>query len=261
MSDISRRNLLKGAAVSAVSISAMGLLGACAAPSEPKAETTTDPSADGAGTGSGTNSEYMAEVLEPTSMPDASTASNFNIIYDSKTTVGTTYENLMTAIAGETGATTKYEAFSKVAKNEGFDVLARLFQCTADAEKIHIGLEYDLAKEIDPATEKPEPPAVEEHESDINLISGANGEIYETSDMYPSFIKKAQEEGNNMMGAMPGLQVTGTSGQPGAEMSFNIRGVNTVSYTHLRLFIDSFCHASCFDSRWENNFIHRFRSR
>ena len=132
MSDISRRNLLKGAAVSAVSISAMGLLGACAAPSEPKAETTTDPSADGAGTGSGTNSEYMAEVLEPTSMPDASTASNFNIIYDSKTTVGTTYENLMTAIAGETGATTKYEAFSKVAKNEGFDVLARLFQCTAD---------------------------------------------------------------------------------------------------------------------------------
>ena len=28
-----------------------------------------------------------------------------------------------------------------------------------------------------------------------------------------------------------------------------------------RLFIDSFCHASCFDSRWENNFIHRFRSR
>lgn len=37
MSDISRRNLLKGAAVSAVSISAMGLLGACAAPSEPKA--------------------------------------------------------------------------------------------------------------------------------------------------------------------------------------------------------------------------------
>ena len=76
-------------------------------------------------------------------------------------------------------------------------MLARLFQCTADAEKIHIGLEYDLAKEIDPATEKPAPPAVEEHESDINLISGANGEIYETSDMYPSFIKKAQEEGNN----------------------------------------------------------------
>ena len=53
-----------------------------------------------------------------------------------------------------------------------------------------------MAQEIEPDTERPEPPAVEEHESDINLISGANGEIYETSDMYPSFIKKAQEEGN-----------------------------------------------------------------
>ena len=196
MSDISRRNLLKGAAVSAVSISAMGLLGACAAPSEPKAETTTDPSADGTGTGSGTNSEYMAEVLEPTSMPDASTASNFNIIYDSKTTVGTTYENLMTAIAGETGATTKYEAFSKVAKNEGFDVLARLFQCTADAEKIHIGLEYALVAEVEPDFEKPAAPEAEGVQTDLNLIMGAQGEIFETSDMYPAFIKKAQEEGN-----------------------------------------------------------------
>ena len=36
--------------------------------------------------------------------------------------------------------------------------------------------------------DRPEPPAVEEHESDINLISGANGEIYETSDMYPCLL-------------------------------------------------------------------------
>lgn len=195
MSEISRRNLLKGAAVGAASLSTLGFLAACAAPEEPKA--AAEPAADNAPKADGAASEYTAEVLEPTSMPDAAKASNFNIMYDSKTKVGTTYENLMSAITGETGATTKYEAFSKVAKDEGFDVLARLFQCTADAEKIHIGLEYDLAKEIDPATEKPEPPAVEGHETDINLISGANGEIYETSDMYPSFIKKAQEEGNN----------------------------------------------------------------
>ncbi|MFR7494437.1 MAG: rubrerythrin family protein [Adlercreutzia sp.] len=32
--------------------------------------------------------------------------------------------------------------------------------------------------------------------TDLNLIAGALGEIYETSDMYPSFIKVAQEEGN-----------------------------------------------------------------
>lgn len=32
-----------------------------------------------------------------------------------------------------------------------------------------------------------------------------------------------------LLGAMPGLQITGTSGQPGAEMSFNIRGTNSIN--------------------------------
>lgn len=187
MAELSRRDLIKGAAVGAASVSTLSFLAACTGQSQ--AETTTD--------NAGSTSEYVAEVLEPTTAPSAETASNFNIVPDSTTTVGTTYENLMTAITGETGATTKYEAYSKVAEQEGFDVLARLFQCTADAEKIHIELEYNLAVEMDPSTQKPEPPTVEEHESDINLISGANGEIYETSDMYPSFIKVAEEEGND----------------------------------------------------------------
>jgi rubrerythrin len=49
---------------------------------------------------------------------------------------------------------------------------------------------------MDPDYEKPSVDAPVPGTSDLNLISGANGEIYETSDMYPSFIKKAQEEGN-----------------------------------------------------------------
>ena len=130
-------------------------------------------------------------------IPTADNCNNFSIATGSETAVGTTLDNLKAAIGGETGASAKYAAFAKAAKEQGYDQIARLFEATSAAEQIHIGLEYDLAKEIDPATEKPEPPAVEEHESDINLISGANGEIYETSDMYPSFIKKAQEEGNN----------------------------------------------------------------
>lgn len=194
MSDISRRNLLKGAAVSAMSISTLGLLAACG--SEPKADTATKPAEDTAAADTA-KSEYVAEVLDPKTMPDAATASNFNVVEESTTTVGTTLENLKAAITGETGATTKYAAWSKVAEKEGFEQLARLFKCTSDAEKIHIELEYKLAKELDPSFEKPAAPEVPEHSSDLNLIAGANGEIYETSDMYPSFIKKAQEEGNN----------------------------------------------------------------
>lgn len=34
---------------------------------------------------------------------------------------------------------------------------------------------------------------------------------------------------NALMGAMPGLQITGTSGSPGSEMNFNIRGVNSIN--------------------------------
>lgn len=34
---------------------------------------------------------------------------------------------------------------------------------------------------------------------------------------------------NVLMGTMPGLMITGTSGQPGGEMEFNIRGVNSIN--------------------------------
>ena len=94
-------------------------------------------------------------------------------------------------------ATAVSVSYTHLAEKEGFDQIARLFRCTSDAEKIHIELEYALAKKMNPDTAKPEPPTVEEHGSGINLIAGANGEIYETSDMYPSFIKKAQEEGED----------------------------------------------------------------
>ncbi|WP_461210774.1 nigerythrin [Desulfocurvus sp. DL9XJH121] len=129
-------------------------------------------------------------------VPTADTATNFNVAANSKTSVGTTLENLKAAIAGETGANAKYMAFAKAAREQGYAQIARLFEATAAAELIHIGLEYDLVSKMDPGYRKPtaEPPAA--GTCDLNLISGANGEIYETSDMYPAFIKKAQEEGD-----------------------------------------------------------------
>lgn len=126
-------------------------------------------------------------------MPDNST--NFNIVSDSKTVVGSTLDNLKSAIGGETGASAKYTAFAKAAEDQGYSQIARLFKATAAAEQIHIGLEYDLVAEMEPGYEKPVAEAPAAEASDLNLISGAYGEMYETSDMYPSFIKKAQEEG------------------------------------------------------------------
>ena len=111
--------------------------------------------------------------------------------------VGTTLDNLKAAIGGETGASAKYAAFAKAAKEQGYDQIARLFEATSAAEQIHIGLEYALVAEMEPGFEKPAAPEAEGVQTDLNLIMGAQGEIFETSDMYPAFIKKAQEEGNN----------------------------------------------------------------
>ena len=128
-------------------------------------------------------------------LPTPENSSNFNVVEDSATVVGTTLENLKSAVAGETGATTKYAAFAEYAEKAGYERLARLFRCTSDAEKIHIELEAALVEAEDTEWERPtaEPPA--EIASDLALIAGANGEIYETSDMYPAFIQVAIEEG------------------------------------------------------------------
>lgn len=130
-------------------------------------------------------------------VPTVKNSTNFNVAPDSATVVGTTLENLKAAIAGETGAHAKYTAYAKAAKEQGYDQIARLFEATAAAELIHIGLEYGVVAEMDPDYVKPSAEAPATKTSDLNLISGANGEIYETCDMYPAFIKKAQEEGHS----------------------------------------------------------------
>ena len=131
-------------------------------------------------------------------IPTAENSHNFNAMPDTDPmlSVGSTLDNLKSAIMGETGASAKYAAFAQAAKEQGYDQIARLFEATSAAEQIHINLEFGLVAEEDPDYVKPTAEAPETHESDLNLISGAKAEIFETSEMYPAFIKKAQEEGN-----------------------------------------------------------------
>ena len=48
-----------------------------------------------------------------------------------------TTKNLKDAFAGESQANQKYRAFAKKAEKDGFANIARLFQATAEAERIH----------------------------------------------------------------------------------------------------------------------------
>lgn len=130
-------------------------------------------------------------------LPTAENSTNFNVVSGSTTEVGTTLDNLKAAVTGETGASAKYAAFAEAAEAAGYTQIARLFRATSEAEQVHIAMEYKLVQAEDPEWAKPVADAPVVEACDLNLIAAANGEIYETSDIYPAFIKKAQEEGND----------------------------------------------------------------
>ena len=89
--------------------------------------------------------------------------------------------NLQTAFAGESQARNKYTYFASVAKKEGYEQIAAIFQETADNEKEHAKMWFKHLQGIsDTAT---------------NLKHAAEGENYEWTEMYAEFARVAREEG------------------------------------------------------------------
>ena len=92
-----------------------------------------------------------------------------------------TEKNLMEAFSGESQARNKYTYFASVAKKEGYEQIAAIFQQTADNEKEHAKMWFKELKGIGNTAE--------------NLLAAAEGENYEWTDMYDGFAKVAEEEG------------------------------------------------------------------
>lgn len=92
------------------------------------------------------------------------------------------YDDLMAAFAGESQANRKYLAFAKKADDEGYAQVARLFRAAAAAETVHALTHFRTAGEIKSTEE--------------NLKEAVAGEHYENSEMYPSFMKDAEAEGD-----------------------------------------------------------------
>ena len=92
-----------------------------------------------------------------------------------------TEKNLMEAFSGESQARNKYTYFASKAKKEGFEQIAALFQKTADNEKEHAKIWF---KELNGLSDTAE-----------NLLSAAEGENYEWTDMYAGFAETADAEG------------------------------------------------------------------
>ena len=92
-----------------------------------------------------------------------------------------TEKNLRAAFSGESEARNKYTFFASVARKQGFEQIAALFLKTAENEKEHAKLWFRELNGIGTTAE--------------NLLSAANGENYEWTDMYEGFAKTAEEEG------------------------------------------------------------------
>ena len=92
-----------------------------------------------------------------------------------------TYENLMAAFGGESMARNKYTYFASQAKKDGYVQISKIFEETAENEKEHAKLWYKAAEGIGTTAE--------------NLITAAEGEHYEWTEMYPGFADVADEEG------------------------------------------------------------------
>jgi rubrerythrin len=93
-----------------------------------------------------------------------------------------TLKNLESALAGESMAHIKYRYFAKIAREEGFEDVAKHFEHTADQEIKHAWghLELLIGK---PSTKE-------------CLQKAIDGETYEYTEMYPKFEEEAELEGN-----------------------------------------------------------------
>ena len=110
-----------------------------------------------------------------------------------------TEKNLQAAFAGESQARNKYSYFAGVARKEGFQQIAAIFEETAENEKQHAKLWFRHLGGIGTTPE--------------NLKAAAAGENYEWTDMYEGFAKTAEEEGF-------------------AELAAQFRGVGAIEKAH-----------------------------
>lgn len=110
-----------------------------------------------------------------------------------------TAKNLMKAFLGESQARNRYTMFTKIAKKEGYEQIAGIFEETANHEAQHAKLNYQMLVEdlgINEAEiEVPSGGPVILKDTATVLQSAIDGEHYENTIMYPEFADKAEEEG------------------------------------------------------------------
>ncbi|MBB3186602.1 rubrerythrin [Microbacter margulisiae] len=120
----------------------------------------------------------------------------------SKSVKGTrTEQNLLKSFAGESQARMRYTYFASVAKKEGYEQIAAIFEETANQEKEHAKRMFSFLEggmvEITATY-----PAGVISTTEENLKAAAGGEHEEWTELYPFFAQIAEEEGFPAIAAM-----------------------------------------------------------
>lgn len=112
-----------------------------------------------------------------------------------------TEKNLLTSFAGESQARNRYTYFASVAKKEGYEQIAAIFEETANQEKEHAKRMFKYLEGGMVEITASYPAGVIGNTAD-NLRAAAAGENEEWSKDYPYFAQVAREEGFPDIAAM-----------------------------------------------------------
>lgn len=105
-----------------------------------------------------------------------------------------TEKNLLKAFAGESQARNRYEFFASVARKEGYEQIANIFQETASQEKEHAKRFFKFLEGGMTEITASYPAGIVGTTKD-NLKAAAEGENEEWTLLYPEFAEIAKDEG------------------------------------------------------------------
>lgn len=106
-----------------------------------------------------------------------------------------TEENLLKAFAGESQARNRYTFFASVARKEGYEQIAAVFETTADQEKEHAKRFFKFLEGGEATIHEASYPAGRIGTTAENLLAAAQGEHEEWDILYSDFGRTAKEEG------------------------------------------------------------------
>ncbi|WP_138159025.1 rubrerythrin family protein [Peptoniphilus catoniae] len=106
-----------------------------------------------------------------------------------------TSDNLRSAFGGESQAHMRYLIWADTAEKENFKNVARLFKATSAAERVHATLHFKALKDVKGDFPVTSMAGFGIGSTSENLEGARDGEIFESTQMYPAYIAVAEMQG------------------------------------------------------------------